>query len=196
MVIVEINCGDYENWSSGEASGGDDHSGGGGSHMTHDTHPIPAAVKSRQSLEIRKVHIENEPMKAPVIDVPANSVPITLRFKSASSSLKVLSKHIPSAGSVQKTSSQDEPHKLYHEVKKPVYQEIREIITPYRRVIQEIRPVQEDIQTVVAQGSRGSGGARSGGGNGGGSGAKYSGYKMSSNSGHSSGGHTMSHSGY
>lgn len=175
MLSLEVQCGDYEKWSGGE-SNAHSHSGGGHSHHSHDTHPIPAAVKTRQSLELQRVHIESEPIKAPVIDVPAQSVPITLRFKSASSNLKVMAKHIPSPGSVQKSSSQDEPHKLYHEVNIPVIQEVREIIAPYRKIVQEIRPVQEDIQTIVAKGSSASGrsGGSSGGGAKGGSGGHMS----------------------
>ncbi len=55
-------------------------------------------------------------------------------------------------GEVQQTSSEDEPHRLIHEVTKPIIQEVREVITPFRRVIQEIKPVQEEIQTIVARG--------------------------------------------
>ncbi|OTF73748.1 DFP2-like protein, partial [Euroglyphus maynei] len=57
------------------------------------------------------------------------------------------------AGEAQHTTSEgNEPHRLVHEVTKPVIQEVREIITPYRRVIQEIKPVQEEIQTIIAKG--------------------------------------------
>jgi hypothetical protein len=78
----------------------------------------------------------------------------------------VLQTHIGGGGDTQETSSEDEPQKLVHVVTKPVYQEIREIITPYRKVIQEIRPVQEDIQTIVSKGERKMYGRYSGGMNG------------------------------
>ena len=55
-------------------------------------------------------------------------------------------------GQAESTKSEEEPHRLSHEVVRPVIQELREVIIPYRRVVQEIQPVVEDVQTVVAQG--------------------------------------------
>ncbi|OTF82081.1 hypothetical protein BLA29_014808, partial [Euroglyphus maynei] len=59
--------------------------------------------------------------------------------------------------------SQDEPHVLKHTVKKPVYQEVHEVILPRRQITQEIKPVLEDIQTLVARKSYGGGDALGGG---------------------------------
>jgi hypothetical protein len=53
---------------------------------------------------------------------------------------------------VEHTSSEEEPHRVMHEVVKPVIQEIREIIQPYRRVVQQIQPVLEEVHTIVAKG--------------------------------------------
>jgi hypothetical protein len=113
-------------------------------------------------------------MQPQIVEVDAGQLPLTIHFKSASSNINVVQTHQPSdAGEIKQTSSEDEPHRLVHEVTKPIIQEVREIITPFRRVIQEIRPVQEEIQTIVARGeprSRGfanggfSGGAIGGGG--------------------------------
>jgi uncharacterized protein with ATP-grasp and redox domains len=61
--------------------------------------------------------------------------------------------HIPGApGTVEQTSSQDEPSKVIHEVVKPVIQEVREVIQPYRQLSQEVQPVVENVHTVVAKG--------------------------------------------
>lgn len=45
----------------------------------------------------------------------------------------------------------DEAHVLRHHVTKPVINEIYEVITPIRRIKQEIKPVEEVIETVVAR---------------------------------------------
>ena len=45
----------------------------------------------------------------------------------------------------------DEPHYLTHHVDKPVYQNIYETIRPYRKIIQKIEPVNEEIETIVAK---------------------------------------------
>ncbi|KAH9405932.1 hypothetical protein TYRP_014229 [Tyrophagus putrescentiae] len=106
------------------------------------------------------------------------------------------------AGETEQTSSEEEPHRLIHEVRKPIIQE-------------EIQPVQEEIHTIVAKGegrrsfdksqSKAGGGGSSGagrpaspaqraqtsGGGGGGSiggGASYGGSSSSSRGGSSSSG--------
>ncbi len=55
---------------------------------------------------------------------------------------------------MERTSSEEEAHKVVHEVLRPVIQELREVITPYRRVVQEIQPVVETVNTIVAKGER------------------------------------------
>ena len=59
-----------------------------------------------------------------------------LILKSASSSLNVLQQHEGAGGDTQETSSEDEPHRLIHTVRKPIVQEVREVISPFRKVIQ------------------------------------------------------------
>ena len=53
---------------------------------------------------------------------------------------------------MESTRSEDEPHRVLHEVLRPVIQEVREVIQPYRRVVQEVRPVLEEVHTLVAKG--------------------------------------------
>ena len=53
---------------------------------------------------------------------------------------------------MEATKSEEEPHRVIHEVVRPVIQELREVIVPYRRVVQEIQPVIEQVQTTVAKG--------------------------------------------
>ncbi|XP_075679354.1 uncharacterized protein LOC113794902 [Dermatophagoides pteronyssinus] len=86
------------------------------------------------------------------IQVPAQSIPLTLILRSSSTDLNVIPQHLGShGGSHSETESIDEPHRLIHVVRKPIIQEIYEVIEPYRYVKQEIQPVQETIRTVIAR---------------------------------------------
>lgn len=100
--------------------------------------------------------------------VGAQAIPVNMIFRSASSNLNVQQMHEGAAGSQQESQSEDEPHYLKHTVKKPILQEVYEVITPYRKITQEIKPVQEDIQTIIARMSGGGGGYGGGMGGGGG----------------------------
>ncbi|KAH9493662.1 hypothetical protein DERF_014401, partial [Dermatophagoides farinae] len=146
--------------------------GGGGGYGA-----IPLAVRSYHN--IRSYDVPSYGYSKPVyVDVDANAVPIYMNFRSKSSYLHVNQQHEGQKGSYQESYSQDEPHVLKHTVKKPVYQEVNEIITPYRRITQEIKPVQEEIETLVARKSYGGGGGYGGGmggGYGGGMGGGYGG---------------------
>ena len=96
-----------------------------------------------------------------VIEVSPEQLPVQVHFRTAASRVNVQQSHNGGmAPQVEHASFQDEPHRVVHEVVKPVIQEVREIIQPYRRVTQEIRPVIEEVHTVVHKGdgrSRGSG---------------------------------------
>lgn len=50
------------------------------------------------------------------------------------------------------TESEDEPHRLVHNVKKSVLQEVNEVVQPYRVLKTEVKPVIEQGHTLVAQG--------------------------------------------
>ena len=118
-------------------------------------------------------------VKPTTIDVPPNHIPINFIFRSASSAIHAEQKHMGSPGSYQQSYSKDEPHVLKHMVTKPIIQEVHEIISPYRQVTQEVRPVQERIQTLIARGQDGInfGGSSGGGGSSYGGGAKSMGAK-------------------
>lgn len=88
-----------------------------------------------------------------VIEVSPDQLPVQVHFRTASSRMNVQQRHNTGvAPQVEHASFQDEPHRVVHEVVKPVIQEVREIIQPYRRVTQEIRPVIEEVHTVVHKG--------------------------------------------
>ena len=69
------------------------------------------------------------------------------------------------------TTSHEEPHRVIHEVIRPIIQEVHEIIQPYRRVVQQVQPVIEEVRTVIAKDSgkvaSAEPGLRAGGGDGG-----------------------------
>jgi len=135
--------------------------------------PVTAAIHSRRSYEVIPVNSIEEPAIPQVVDVEPSIQPVHVIFRTASSPVLVQQIHTPGApGLVDSTHSEDEPHRVLHEVLRPVIQEVREVIQPYRRVVQEVRPVLEEVQTVVAKGDhRVSGGLGLGlsgkGGNGG-----------------------------
>ena len=118
-----------------------------------DYHSIELPVKSKHDLEI--IHSpSHEEEHSTYVDVPGGVLPVYMTFKTQSSPLYVKQEHKGTKGSYQKSDSHDEPHKLVHEVVKPVIQELKEIITPYRKVIQVIEPVREERLTKVHKGER------------------------------------------
>ena len=152
-VLARASYGGGYGGGGGYSMGGGGGYGGGG----YGGGVIPAAIQSRHNIQYYDVPNSGY-IQPTTIEVGANQIPLNILFRSASSSLNVQQKHESAQGSYQKSQSEDEPHKLYHQVTKPVYQEVREVIMPYRKITQEIKPVQEDIQTIVARGTKGYGG--------------------------------------
>lgn len=116
--------------------------------------PVNAAVISgHRQVAYRAVPNVGEIPSPAVLDVPPTEQPVHINFLSKSSPLLVSQAHIAGEpGQVQFTESEDEPHRLIHQVTKPVVQEVREVIQPYRQVLQEINPVIEQTGTIVTQG--------------------------------------------
>jgi len=112
-----------------------------------------AVISNPRTVEYKAVPYSGEPAVPQVIDVPPSEQPVQLNFYSKSSPLLVSQQHIAGEpGEVQVTQSEDEPHRLVHQVTKPVIQEVQEIIQPYRQITQEINPVIEQANTIVSQG--------------------------------------------
>lgn len=78
-----------------------------------------------------------------------NQNPISLLYRSIGAPVNIIQKHIPSRGTFKQSRSQEEPHRHLHTVRKPIIQEVREIISPVRLVRQEILPVQENVLTYL-----------------------------------------------
>jgi hypothetical protein len=117
--------------------------------------PVSAAIQSRRTYEVVPSPLPQEPAVPQIIEVEPSIQPVQVLFRSISSPVVVQQAHTPGApGQVESTRSEDEPHRVTHEVLRPVIQEVREVIQPYRRVVQEVRPVLEEVHTVVAKGHR------------------------------------------
>ena len=112
---------------------------------------IPAAVYSHHNVEVVPVKSYGY-SKSVSVDVPSTKNPIYMNFQTQSSPLYVNQRHYGAMGSYHHSSSYDEPHKLVHYVTKPVYQELYEVVKPYRKVVQKIQPVHEEVVTVVKKG--------------------------------------------
>jgi len=118
---------------------------------------ISAAVQTRYSSESRPTPLQPSTSQPTIVEVDGGELPLEIVFKSTGSRIRVRQLHSgPGGGSFEETSSEDEPTRLLHTVRKPIVQEVREIITPFRRIVQEIQPVQEEIHTVVAKSDAGS----------------------------------------
>ena len=127
---------------------------------------LPLAVRSHRDVQVVEVHSDDGRNDATVVDIGPVDQPVLLNWVSQSSTLKTNQRHISAPGSLQKDSVEDKPQVLLQEILRPVVQEIREIVVPRRNIVQEIRPVQESVQTIVARGQN-RGTAGNGGGNGG-----------------------------
>ncbi|XP_054159766.1 uncharacterized protein LOC128957977 [Oppia nitens] len=117
-------------------------------------------VSAYRHVEIKPIQTQGYGGKDHVIDVKDDQ-PIVIHFRTHANRVKVEQTRIPDhPPQVEHQKSEDEPHRVVHEVYKPVIQEVREIIQPFRKVIQQVQPVVEEVQTVVHKGTgrRGSGG--------------------------------------
>ena len=115
---------------------------------------VPAAIQQiARTVEYRALPYQEQPTQAQVVEVEPSDNPVHLHFKSRSSTLSLSQSHTPAAPQeTQIAQTQDEPSRLITEVQKPVIQEVREVISPYRQVTQEINPVIESLHTVVTRG--------------------------------------------
>jgi len=124
-------------------------------HVQQHVGPITAAIETRRHHQVIDVPTSQDVIQPQTLIIEPNVLPVNIEFRSQSSPVNVNQVHIPGRpGQHQATQSEDEPDRLTHEVIKPVIQEIRETIVPFRRITQEVLPVQEEINTVVARGQR------------------------------------------
>ena len=130
-----------------------------------------AAVLTRYSMEYRPIdsnllaehhhhEIEGDDLNAGderIIEVLPQSRPLQIHFKSPSNRIKVVQSSINDNGKQEENIHQEpeierteeEPRLYYQQIRKPILQQVHEIIMPYRKVIQEVKPVVEQVHTVV-----------------------------------------------
>nr|XP_027202684.1 uncharacterized protein LOC113796582 isoform X2 [Dermatophagoides pteronyssinus] len=114
--------------------------------------PIVAAVNTEHKVSMYDVPTTLSSSPSLNIEVPSSAPTVNFLMKSRSSNINVESVHEGTGGSLKETSSEDQPHINRHTVHRPIVQEVREIISPYRRVEQKINPVQEQVETIVPRG--------------------------------------------
>lgn len=88
----------------------------GNDYGTTNDQPIRAAVKSRHTFDYKDVQVEPLQITPRTILVEASSIPLSILFQTKSSALNLKNEHVPSKGSVQESQSEDEPHRLIHNV--------------------------------------------------------------------------------
>ncbi|XP_046912424.1 uncharacterized protein LOC124493390 [Dermatophagoides farinae] len=112
-----------------------------------------APLNAEQALQASAGTLQNQLVNRPLL-VQSPAQEVNVHYRSQSAPLNVQHTHIPAPKpELQLSRSEEEPHKLVHEIVRPVIQEVREIIQPYRRIIQEIRPVQEELVQKIAKNS-------------------------------------------
>ncbi|KAH7645566.1 uncharacterized protein LOC124490472 [Dermatophagoides farinae] len=117
--------------------------------------PLNVPVISSHDIQFIPVTVEAPIQQSQVIAVEPSSQAVHLVFKSVSSPVSIHQQHSPGERSFYETTrSEEPPHVIRHEVFKPVVQELRETIQPYRQVTQEIRPVIEKINVLVPKGQQ------------------------------------------
>lgn len=133
----------------------------GGNDGSYSDHTINAAIMSHKSIKTIPISVNSgDNVKPTLINLDSSTAPIMLRIKTISSPIIPKYTHVGADGSFKKTYSADKPHKHVHIVKKPVIHELKEMIIPFRKHMQRVRPVKQYIKTMVPMNGY------SGGGNG------------------------------
>lgn len=79
--------------------------------------PVSAAVGTKRTYEVRPVMIQGEPPVPSVVHVLPSEQPVQVVFRTHSSPVLVQQVHTPAQPpEVEKTSSEDEPHRVIHNV--------------------------------------------------------------------------------
>jgi hypothetical protein len=122
---------------------------------TESVGPVVAAIETRRSSQVVDVPTSRDLITPQTLIVEPSLQPVNIEFRSSASPINVNQVYIPGRpGEVQATRSEEEPDRHLHEIVKPVIQEVRETVVPYRRVTQEILPIQEEINSILARGQQ------------------------------------------
>ena len=134
-----------------------------------------APVKSYHSVHTYPGHSHHE-HKTPVVNIDGHPLSLKVNFNSHSSHIHTSQHHFGQPGKHQKSYHVDEPDVLVQYIKKPIIQEVHEVITPYRHRTQKVMPVHEKVETHLPETKHGYHGGDHGYGHGGG---HYGGHKES-----------------
>lgn len=113
--------------------------------------PLKAAVTTNHNVRVYHVPTTKLPQADQLVEIESNHVPLHIHFKTASSRLHLTQAHRTHASTVKQVNSVEEPNVLINEISRPIIQTIREVIKPERKIVRELVPVQETIETVVAK---------------------------------------------
>ena len=99
---------------------------------------ISAAVQTQHSITTRPVNVpQGDYGEMALIEVEGGDIPLEIQFKSTADRIKLKHTHSGGgAGQTEETSSEEEPHRIFHTARIPIIAEIREIVQPIRRVFQ------------------------------------------------------------
>ncbi|KAH9387923.1 hypothetical protein TYRP_009123 [Tyrophagus putrescentiae] len=111
---------------------------------------VSAAIQQLgRTVEYRPLAYQEAPIQAQVIEIEPSDNPGSPALQDP----LLDASHSPAVPQQYETKKEvDEPQRLAIEVQRPAIQEVREIISPYRQLEQQINPVQESLHTVVTKG--------------------------------------------
>jgi len=111
---------------------------------------IQVPVITRHKIKLRPANSQLLNQPPPVLVVEANPVPLKIVLKSESSDFIIKHLHKSKAGNQKETFSVDEPWIRRHFVRRPIVHNVHEVIIPVRNVVQEVKPLQENIKSIFA----------------------------------------------
>ncbi|KAH9401009.1 hypothetical protein TYRP_002594 [Tyrophagus putrescentiae] len=115
--------------------------------------PVEAAVHTKKTIEVIPVRFEEPKEGEPqVIEISPYEVPLSIVFKTATNKINVNQEHrSETPEEVKETTSEEEPHRVVHNVYRPVIQEVTEVIQPIRKMLQRVEPVIEEMKTIISK---------------------------------------------
>ncbi|KAH9413180.1 hypothetical protein DERP_006866 [Dermatophagoides pteronyssinus] len=121
--------------------------------------PVEMAVHSKKTIEVIPVKFEDGNDGEPqVIEISPYEVPVSIVFKTQTNKLNVNQEHksdfkihYEPAEEPKEINSEEEPHRVIHNVYRPVIQEVTEVVQPFRKVVQKVEPVIEEMKTIISK---------------------------------------------
>lgn len=115
--------------------------------------PITAAIQTQRTVEVVDVPSTSQGAETQTVVIGPNVQPINLEFQTQASPLTATQSHLPTAPQqTQHSSYEEQPDVLRQDIVKPVIQDVRETVVPFRRITQEVRPVQESMHQILPRG--------------------------------------------